>query len=372
MGGKRHGGQKTGGQKAWGAKGRVAKDRGAKDRGAKDRGAKDRGAKVLSPSAHSTKAILSQKPRTPYIRRPSLHSAVWALDTTAMLTSAPPHPALHDCITAHPHAVPPYLNMATRRRWQTAATDTTMTGTDSQGRLNDIPKPKKPTVAQNAQAIASLTDKISGVDSQLASMNQLLAQIAASSSKQPEPPQNVSAIPPQHFTAEPPLVPTVQPGACAAPTATSPPLDHDAAYDMASCYQLTSRSGLTAPAYPCMTGQRSRHNTTGQFNPPPPTPWHAHHGFTPRTPAGAPPAPTAGQQHHNYLSAHRHPWDHPVNLQDMETDSQLIRCVTEALQAATPFNAVNGKHAQFSHHLITRGPKKQKTNLGELSLAEYM
>ena len=56
----------------------------------------------------------------------------------------------------------------------------------------------------------------------------------------------------------------------------------------------------------------------------------------------------------------------------METDEDLTRRVAVALQAAMPFSTVNGKHAQFPHHLITRGPKKAKTNLGELSLSEYI
>ena len=49
-----------------------------------------------------------------------------------------------------------------------------------QGRPIIQPKPKKPTVAQNAQAIETLSNKISGVDAQLSTMNSLLAQLAAS------------------------------------------------------------------------------------------------------------------------------------------------------------------------------------------------
>ena len=87
------------------------------------------------------------------------------------------------------------------------------------------------------------------------------------------------------------------------------------------------------------------------------------------------PAPLAGQQHLNYLAAQRqpaHPWDHPVSLNDMESDPHLTRRVAEALQAAAaPLAGTTGKHALFPHHLITRGPKKQKTTLGDLTLAEY-
>ena len=50
---------------------------------------------------------------------------------------------------------------------------------DNEGRpVSPPPKVKKPTVAENAQAIASLAEKINGVDTQLATMNSFLAQLA--------------------------------------------------------------------------------------------------------------------------------------------------------------------------------------------------
>ena len=56
----------------------------------------------------------------------------------------------------------------------------------------------------------------------------------------------------------------------------------------------------------------------------------------------------------------------------METNALLTRRVAVALQAAAaPLAGTTGKQAQFPHYLITRGPKKQKNGLGELTLAEY-
>ena len=101
-------------------------------------------------------------------------------------------------------------------------------------------------------------------------------------------------------------------------------------------------------------------------------PWQA-----PGAPTTAPAAPAllAGQQHLDYMAAQRqptHPWDHPTSLQDLDNDAALTRRVAEALQAAAvPFAGSMGKQAHFPHHLITRGPKKQKTGLGELTLPEY-
>ena len=113
---------------------------------------------------------------------------------------------------------------------------------------------------------------------------------------------------------------------------------------------------------------RGRHHTSGQ---PYATPlgWLGHSTLPPRSPL------LAGQQRVDYLAAQQqpaHPWDHPATLQDLGSNP-LTRRVVEAIHtAAAPFSGHMGKHAQFPHHLITRGPKKQKTNLGELGLAEYV
>ena len=66
--------------------------------------------------------------------------------------------------------------------------------------------------------------------------------------------------------------------------------------------------------------------------------------------------------------AHSTHWGHAPTLHDLEGDNALTRRVAEALQeVATPFTADPGKHATFPHHTVTRGLKKQKVNLGELS-----
>ena len=107
------------------------------------------------------------------------------------------------------------------------------------------------------------------------------------------------------------------------------------------------------PPYPATPGWPSTVPGTGLVNPP--LPGAHHHTLT----ALAQPPPS-------------NPWDHPTTLQDLEADATLTRRVAEALTAvATPFSGISGKHAQFPHHLVTRGPTKAKTNLGELSMAEY-
>ena len=64
-------------------------------------------------------------------------------------------------------------------------------------------------------------------------------------------------------------------------------------------------------------------------------------------------------------------WTHTPTLSDLEGENTITRRVAEALQAvATPFTANPGKHAIFPHDTVTRGLKKQKCNLGELTLPE--
>ena len=238
------------------------------------------------------------------------------------------------------------------------------------------PKTKKPTVSQNAQAIETLSQKITGVDAQLSTMNSLLAQLAANKNgdvSNPVPYVNPAAqivSQPQTWDHQLSVNHTVTPhydlqsqphaSAAYAPGMTS--------LTPAAPPAFAGRQNNTAP-YPVGTsaGPRARHYTTpaAQPLPYPPTP-----GWTARAPAAAV-GGYAGAHHHT-LTTMTQPWDHPTTLQDLETDPALTRRVVEAISAvATPFTGISGKHAQFPHHLVTRGSKKQKTNLGELSMAEY-
>ena len=58
---------------------------------------------------------------------------------------------------------------------------------------------------------------------------------------------------------------------------------------------------------------------------------------------------------------------------DLGEDPALTKRVAEALHAvATPFTAGAGRQKQFPHNFVTRGQKQQKTELGELSMGEYI
>ena len=247
-----------------------------------------------------------------------------------------------------------------------------------QGRPIPQPKPKKPTVAQNAQAIETLSHKISGVDAQLSTMNTLLAQLAATKNSE-------VAIAPT--VLDPPIqsVPQTdatgyagrQHGATHTVTAHCPPQQHTAL--LAGQPPLAHLPGTSAgqPPYPLqgtssiysaagMSNLRARHHTTPAGQPAYTTP----PGWPSSAPGPPPTAHLASGAHHHTLTAlthptHVNPWDHPATLQDMETDPTLTRRVAEALTAvATPFAGIPGKHAQFPHHLVTRGSKKAKDQPG--------
>ena len=258
-----------------------------------------------------------------------------------------------------------------------------------QGRPILQPKPKKPTVAQNAQAINNLAQKITGVDAQLSTMNALLAQLAASKNTDSVQTPNLnsqhelqqhtvelqSAFPNDgtgvtpRCTMQPPAFPALG----RAPTAGLTPLaGQPATYGQHSNPNLYSAGGTAA--------LRARHHTTPAGQPPYP----AGHPPYPATPGWPSTVPGTSMGNTLIPGAHPHtltafnqpppvnPWDHPTTLHDLEADPALTRRVAEALTAVTtPFSGLTGKHAQFPHHLVTRGPKKAKTNLGELSMAEY-
>ena len=272
--------------------------------------------------------------------------------------------------------------MATRRRAARGAAATPLTPAPAadtiseQGRPVTQPKPKKPTVAQNAQAIDSLALKITGVDAQLSTMNSLLAQLAASKSIDPVQPSNTITqhnsqpqIGEQHSTYSgmaAGVTPRCAPlstghGLMAYPAPTG---GHSAIYGQQPNTNTYSTDGAVAA--------RARHHTTPAGHPPYPT------GLPPYPATPGWPSTVPGMTAHPHtLTALRqpppaNPWDHPATLQDLEADATLTRRVAEALSAvATPFAGITGKHAQFPHHLVTRGSKKAKTDLGELSMSEY-
>ena len=113
---------------------------------------------------------------------------------------------------------------------------------------------------------------------------------------------------------------------------------------------------------------RTHHSTTGHY----PAPWGTAATLSANT------LPTAIPQR---AAAFRtvtpgqppNPWDDPTTVHDLESDTALTQRVAEAVHyAAAPLGHGNGKHVQFSHHLVTRGPKKHKTNLGELNIPVYI
>ena len=238
-------------------------------------------------------------------------------------------------------------------------------GEDDEGRPVSPPaKVRKPTVAQNAQAIASLTEKINGVDTQLATMNSLLAQIASRDNSRPPPVIEIQAD--DSVLQPPPPTTTLPPAA----TTYQAPLNHQAGQfarlQPGHPPQLSrARHHTAAPDYAKTTGPPAGH--PAGTTPPTAAAWSsAYHSH----------ATTASPMQYGaaYLPAQpTNPWDHPTTVHDLEADATLTRRVAEALHAvATPFSAIQGKNAQFPHFFVTRGPKMQKTSLGELSLPEYI
>ena len=264
-------------------------------------------------------------------------------------------------------------------------------GVDTDSRQNSPPpKAKKPSVASNAQAIASLSHKMSGVDSQLATMNTLLTQMVSATSQQASPvhpvnqySENVTAAPagPPLTTAAaqldiasqlPALANNMAFGPAATGLTSQAPLQGTTALSAAS----TALDPRLAPGVYGTTAYtqspRTRHHTAGPALAQPTaaalpfSTWPVQQSSAP-TP-GTPLNPAIQTQ-----QSHAYPWDHPTTVQDMAADTLLTRRVAEALQAvATPFVAGQGKDAQFPHLFVTRGPKKSKTNMGEPSMPEFL
>ena len=296
---------------------------------------------------------------------------------------------LHHCTTAPLHhrttSTTAPLNsekMSTRRRAALAAPVAADDTDIVQGRQTLQPKPKKPTVAQNAQAIETLTQKISGVDAQLTTMNSLLAQLANGMGNDnvtiASTPNTIVQNAPQtqptdqsqsQFTARQPGTPHCAPQQH--PYTAGYP-DYAVPASGASQQPLYGQQGVAYSAGGAVH-LRARHHTTpaGPLPYPPAPSWP-----TTATPAPMTTAARPGSHHHTLTAFNQpppaNPWDHPTTLQDLEADPALTRRVAEAISVvATPFTGIPGKHAQFPHHLVTRGPKKTKTNLGELSMPEY-
>ena len=285
------------------------------------------------------------------------------------------------------HCMP---RMTTRRRAGRGAM-TTVDDTDTdQGRQPIQPKPKKPTVAQNAQAIETLAQKITDVDAQLTTMNSLLAQLAANKNTETTNiasttpsvnPVHVANTPSQYnlqtsVSAPQNTLQTLQPQGV--PPHCTPRGQHFNTSDYgAAAPTPTPNPTQTAYGQPAMTNAalysaggavnfRACHHTTPATQPPYPV--------APGWPSTAPAVAFGGMamngSHHHTLTANTHtapanPWDHPTTLHDLESDVTLTRWVAEALTAvATPFSAITGKHAQFAHHLVTRGGQKAKDQPG--------
>ena len=293
-------------------------------------------------------------------------------------------------------------------------------GLDEEGRpVSPPPKVRKPTVAANAQAIETLSEKISGVDSQLANMTILLTQLASNSNQNvpiltPRPPQvhddhNNTVLqvlqpvqPAQSAATTVALDPIVQPSRLTNPAlqlqagpaytgTTAPALAYPgAAQQPAQAGLMHTGTTASVQGYSAATPHppaRLRHHTAGpdyaRLTGPPavqtagaqPTAtaaWSTS-AHLPAGPAPLPPPVYADHYgHHPQPQSQLNPWDHPTTIQDLEADTTLTRRVAEALHAvATPFAAAQGKSTQFPHFHVTRGPKKQKTNIGELEMPEY-
>ena len=215
-------------------------------------------------------------------------------------------------------------------------------------------------------------------------MNTLLAQLAANRNVEPVNLAQTPNTPVQPDLQIQPHAQQSHAGSALAVTPGCPPQMHH----FAPAGNLGGPPLLAAPTHShpgayaggSAAALRARHHTTPASQPPYPT------GQPPYPVATGWPSTATGTTYTglSVSGAHPHtltalaqpppgnPWDHPTTLQDLEADPTLTRRMAEALSAvAIPFTGIPGKHAQFPHHLVTRGPKKAKTNLGELSMAEY-
>ena len=270
-------------------------------------------------------------------------------------------------------------------------------GQDDLGRQPSPPhKVPKPTVAANAQDIAILSEKMSGVDNQLSTMNSLLAHLASEKTNVTNLPDQVANASQQSFNPQTAVLhasntPAIDLTAAATNTQAANYVNTPSCPPAATLMAGASHLYNTAPHYtqvaapfhqPTGTVPRARHHTAGpecqtQTTSPPvghpagipaPTAWTA----APVTGYQPPPTPqpTGGMFGPPPPTTTVNPWDHPTTLQDLEADTHLTRWVAEALHVvATPF-AGQAKSTQFPHFWVTQGPKKQKTNLGELSFPD--
>ena len=249
------------------------------------------------------------------------------------------------------------------------------------GNSPDVPqtptKRRKPTAATNAEAIEEMGSKLEGVDKQLANIANMLSVL---SSQQTQP----SAGTPVPTST---VMGGCAPGSADVQTPAAPPrANRTTNQQVIDPGQLLPTPGATVDL--TLTGQhdhaplptttqpplqqpagRSRHVTTGQLpQPAQPYGWagvpgistgqqptaHASLGFAPNQP------PTR-------------PWIMPTSIHETDSDVSLTRRVAEALHAAVdPLAAHTGKHPHHAHDFVTRGNKRSKTGLGELTLSEYI
>ena len=216
---------------------------------------------------------------------------------------------------------------------------------------------QKHTVASNADAIAGLSTRVSGIGSAVESMTEMLSDIATKmeltvTNDHADP--TATGSQPTHQHSRPSLV-EPQPGTSLADGSPTPgqPRHHP-------------RPGRHAPFGEVQeSGQHHRLDSYGSpvCNHPPLLPAgcrnrQATHGRRPTTDA----------------STHVG-WEPPTTITELEADQGLARTVAEAIQAAVALIATGakGRHEQaFPSYYVTRGLKRTRAQLGECTFPEYM
>ena len=214
-----------------------------------------------------------------------------------------------------------------------------------QGTVPTHTKPKKPTAATNAAAIQELSVKVSGFDNQLTSITAMLTQLTSDAPSHQLSPEAPAAVP-----LDTPRAPRTPRHTHNGRTASASPLrpHHRPAGGDATFAGSRPRSASLA------LGATATENQPWNQLPGPRNGTRAQH-FT---------NPAATAAYHS---------DQTTSMGDLDNDPVLARRVVEALHTVVnPYVNNQGRPALFPHQLVTRGVKKAKTTMGDLTLPEYL
>ena len=241
------------------------------------------------------------------------------------------------------------------------------------------PRKKRPTVFQNAQAIEDLGLQMTGMDARLVQITGLLSKLAGEETVQAQQSQDgdgTGRSMAAHYQA-PPHPGTTVPTSVAMP---APPGTHPPHLLQFPRPEHMNQQPMVNPApQHGIPYQSLTHHLAGTQIPHQPATVTGWTGAAAAAGSMPTPQPTAQRQNNLQFPPAPNPtlqaqvWDGATSLQDLEVDSTLTKQVAVALQAvANPFTGKSGKHNQFPHNFVTRGQKRQKPTLGDLSMGEYI